>query len=115
MEPRTVVLIGGDLMAKSRVQDAAARAGVEVVSVSPEKASAALSSADPHLVIVDLDGLDPEVLEQLTTMLTPGDKQPRVVGFFSHVDDKLRERALSAGIEPLPRGRFWRSLSELIG
>lgn len=37
----------------------------------------------------------------------------RVIGFASHVDDELLNSAAAAGIEALPRSRFFKRVGEL--
>ena len=39
----------------------------------------------------------------------------RVIGFAAHVDDELLNSAKAAGIEALPRSRFFKQIGEMLG
>lgn len=115
MKPRpsqVVLLVGGDLLATARLQRAAADAGAELRSASPETMLDAIRSERPDLLVLDLDLGRAEVLESLAEARAEGLPTGRVVGYFSHVDGSLRSQAQAAGCRALPRGRFWNSLPE---
>ncbi|MBA3350586.1 MAG: hypothetical protein H0T12_08525, partial [Actinobacteria bacterium] len=66
MKPRpsqVVLLVGGDLLATARLQRAAADAGAELRSASPETMLDAIRSERPDLLVLDLDLGRAEVLE----------------------------------------------------
>ena len=111
----TVLLVGGDLMARARLQDAASRAGAELHTVAKGALSEALVSDPPDLVVLDLDEGREPVLQELEAARSRGARPARVIGYFSHVDERLGEAARRAGCEALPRGRFWRELPRLLG
>ena len=108
-DPRTVLLVGADLMARARVDEAARRAGHAVRSVTADGLRDALEAEDVAVVVVDLDRAGVDALEML-----PGPPARRMVGFYSHIDADLGRRAETAGCEAIPRGRFWRTLPELL-
>jgi DNA-binding NarL/FixJ family response regulator len=96
----TVLAYIPDLMDRSRVS--AAVEGVEFV-----KAPGDVSRAD--VVVVDLGR--PGALEAVAD-LGPG---VRSIGFASHVDRSLMERAEQAGVgEVLPRSRFFASMAVVL-
>jgi DNA-binding NarL/FixJ family response regulator len=101
-------------MAKSRLLDAASRAGATLENTSPEAFRARLSELDASLVVIDLDEGRDDVLEQLRAVTEEELGSARVVGYYSHVDRALGEAAEQAGCEPWPRGRFWSGLDELL-
>jgi hypothetical protein len=105
-----VVLVGGDLGARARVSDAVARAGLELVTTTPAGLSGALLGGRARLVILDLDDFADalDVVGEQELAAAP------LVGYYSHVDHELGRRARSAGVEALPRGRFWRELPGLV-
>ena len=106
----TVLLVGGDLNAQARVDDAARRVDAELQRVAPGDLAAEIASKAPSLIVIDLDDVGTEVLATL-----PRDRGSSiVVAYFSHVDTDLGERARRAGFEALPRGRFWRELPSLV-
>lgn len=105
---RKVLLVGGDLMAGARIEGAARHAGLEFQSVGDDRLDKALSE-DVALVVLDLDSGAERALE-----LLPHGTGPEVVGYFSHVDAELGRRAEAAGCKVMPRGRFWRTLPDLL-
>lgn len=107
-----VLLVGGDLNAQARVGDAAHRAGGTLQRVSTEDLAAEIASKTPSMVVIDLDEVGAEALA--ATPQDSGSESPMVVAFFSHVDAALGESARAAGVEALPRGRFWRELPSLV-
>jgi hypothetical protein len=111
--PPVVLLVGGDLMARTRLEAAAAHAGAELLAVPPDALEGALERRSPSLVVLDLDNGGEDLLKGLTAARTRALVPDRVVGYFSHVDTRLGDAARAAGCEALPRGRFWRSLEEL--
>jgi AmiR/NasT family two-component response regulator len=111
---QTVVAVSGDLMARARLEDAAARAGARLEIASVDSFSEKLRSFRPDLLLVDLDAGRGKVLERLAEAGAHGFLPRRVVGFVSHVDVELAEAARAAGCEPMPRGKFWRALPELL-
>jgi hypothetical protein len=110
----TVLLVGGDLMAQSRLVDAASRAGAALENTSVDGFRARLREVQPSLVVLDLDGGGDGVLKELRA--TPEEElgAARVVGYYSHVDRALGEAAQQAGCEAWPRGKFWSGLDELL-
>ena len=104
--PRRVALVGADLMGRSRVEEAVTRAGMELVAAPP---AGGIGELDADLVVVDLDSVGAELVRSW------GERSgPAAIGYFSHVDTELGEAARAAGIEALPRGRFWRTLPDVL-
>ena len=101
-------------MARARVERAATDAGLEARSASPGAVVETLRAAPPGMLILDLDAGGTGVIDELVAARRAGIAPERVVGFFSHVDEELGARARAAGCEALPRGRFWRTLPELL-
>jgi len=110
--PRRLLLLSSDLLALSRLEPAASSLGFSVAAASLRDAPRALAECVPDLVIVDLDQSDGDSLDALTGLAASGPR--RVLGYFSHVDAVRGEMARRAGIEAFPRGRFWRSLHDLL-
>ena len=104
-----VLLVGADLMGRARVEEAVRRAGGTLVTCAPDELGAALRERDPDVVIVDLDSAGAAAVAAAS-----GAAGPRLLGYFSHVDAALGDAARSAGIDALPRGRFWRELPNLL-
>ena len=109
-----VVLVGGDLMARSRVEAAASAGASQLFRADPDTMVAVVTERDPDILILDLDGGREKALEGLETLRARGVRPRRVVGYFSHIDNQLGQAAREAGCEAMARSRFWRSLPELL-
>ena len=110
----TVLLVGGDLMAKSRLVDAATRAGITIESTTVGSFRERLHDLRPSVVVIDLDGGGDEVLKQLQAAPDADLRAARVVGYYSHIDRALGEAAEAAGCEAWSRGKFWSNLDQLL-
>lgn len=91
-----IQIVGRDLKDRDRLDRAAAAAGL---ATSPAEGS-------PALVVIDLDR------EGVPAALPAG---VPAVGYYSHIDEGIAERAAAAGITPIRRGAFWADLGEIIG
>jgi hypothetical protein len=107
-----VLLVGGDLNAQARVLDAARRAGGTLQRVSSEDLAVEIASKAPSMVVIDLDEVGARALAAVPP--DSGSESPMIVAYFSHVDAALGESARQAGVQALPRGRFWRELPSLV-
>jgi hypothetical protein len=58
------------------------------------------------VIVVDLDRAG--VPEDLPSLVP-------AVGYYSHIDQDVAERATAAGITPIRRGTFWADLGEILG
>jgi len=109
-----------DLLFGSRVQGALTAAGHEVALLTDVgQLRGRLEDADavaPAVLVVDLtnDDLDGSALVEAL----PGEGklvQTRTLGFYSHVDVHVRERAVQAGFDlVVPRSRMAREGAELV-
>ena len=92
-------LVVRDLMTRSRLQEAAAAAGYEVVAM--REVPAVTLEDPPDLLVVDLDL--PGALKGAAAWRA-AHPETRVVGFAFHVEEELIAEARAAGIEVLPHG-----------
>jgi DNA-binding NarL/FixJ family response regulator len=115
-----VLALVPDLLFGSRVQGALMAAGDEVEMVADEsRLRGRLEGADasaPAVLVVDLtnDDLDGSALVEA---LSGEGKlaQTRTLGFYSHVDVHVRERAEQAGFDlVVPRSRMAREGAKLV-
>ena len=104
-----VLVVDADLLGLARIEGAAGRAG-RPVAVARSGDLADGIGEDVGLVILDLDRGREPALDALDVAAG----ETRVVMFVSHVDEDLARRARERGYETLPRGRFWRSLDDLM-
>ncbi|MEX2659578.1 MAG: S9 family peptidase [Acidimicrobiales bacterium] len=107
MTAPAVIALVPDLMDRSRVS--ASVPGVRFVPDAGALGAAVSESGTAAVVLVDL--ARPGVLAAVTSLAGVG---VRVVGFGSHVDTELLERARAAGAEVHPRSRLFRSLAALL-
>jgi hypothetical protein len=101
-------------MAKSRLVDAASRAGLAFESTLVNGFLDAVSTTHPALVVIDLDEGRDRALQAVRAAFATDPAPRRIVGYYSHVDKTLGEAAHEAGCEAWPRGRFWSSLDQLL-
>lgn len=117
----TVVAFVDDLFFRARLLETARQMGVELRAVSTADAlaeAAGMAPCDapgrqPALVLVDLNARADAVgaMERLRA----SGNTARVIGFFSHVQTALAERALAAGCsEVMPRSKFTRDLAAIL-
>lgn len=97
-----------DLMFRSRIGEVARAKSVEIrfVRTTEELVSGAPGAT---LVLLDLDR-GPDAVAEIRKA-APG---VRVLGFYSHVNRDVRDRAVAAGAETMTRGEFTRRLPEIL-
>jgi len=104
-----------DLLFGSKVQELLARAGHDVELCSDE-ALARAKAPDADVFVVDLTSEDidgPTLVESMRMGHELG--ATRTLGFYSHVDDLTRRRALEAGFDlVVPRSRMAREGAQLV-
>lgn len=95
-----IVVVTGDLLFGSKIQQTLAGAGHEV-----ELSEAVPTDAD--LLVVDLPEMDD--LSALSDLACP------VLGYYSHVDPGPRDAALEMGVETaVPRSKLVREMTDLV-
>ena len=112
-----ILAVLDDLMFTSKIKTAASQLGVAVTFArSAEAARAALESTPPSLVILDLNGTRVDPLGVVASMKS----NPRLadiptVGFVSHVQTDVIDRARAAGVaEVLARSAFTQQLADIL-
>ena len=97
-----ILFYGADLRDRDRLERAAAEVRLEVRTYSPGSWE---PTDAPGLIVIDLDRVGiPEGLSE----------EIRKLGYFSHVNEETERRATAAGIEAIPRGKFWTALPGLL-
>ena len=115
MTPRRVLVFAPDLFFATRIAATARAVGVELETVAAGELLAASRRAPPDLVLLDLHGAGDPVALARALKQDPLVAGVPIVGFYSHVDRDLRERALAAGIDHvLPRSAFTHRLAGLL-
>jgi hypothetical protein len=110
-----ILFVGRDLLARSRIENATLGSGADVIAVDAERLIETLRDRSIDAVIVDLDGVGRFGLERIRQAGDEGLLPDVVIGYFSHVDAELGAAARTVGIEPVPRGKFWRTLPDRLG
>lgn len=109
-----MLVVDADLLAVARIRSAAERAGLEVAIANSSDLAERKDSDDVRLLVLDLDRGREPALDALDEVAASGGLTARVIAFVSHVDEALAQEARARGYETLPRGRFWRSLGDLV-
>lgn len=109
-----VLLAEGDLMAQARLESAAATAGASIETVAGMGLLERLRRSVPDILVLDLDRGGQPLIEAVAAARAEGITLGRVLGYLSHVDKQLAEAAEAVGCEAIPRGRFWRTLPNLL-
>jgi CheY-like chemotaxis protein len=117
-----VLALVDDLFFQAKLAETAGKLGVTLKTVSTgdaliqalERASdAAAGGGPPRLVVVDLNARQ-GALEAIEQLRCAGNPIP-IIGFLSHVQTELAERARAAGCKQvLPRSSFTMNLSEIL-
>lgn len=115
MTNRRVVAVVPDLFFATRISATAEGVGVPLEILAPEAALAAIRTAPPSLVVLDLHAPGDPLALVRALRADPGTRTVRVLGFYAHVDQALQAAALAAGVdEALPRSAFTRRLPALL-
>lgn len=115
--PETIIGVASDLFFTVRIEDVAWKLGYAVIWAQPgDHFADLLVRHQPALILVDTgDYTLPWQEWILRAKVDPATRRIPVLGFGSHVDVAMRERALAIGFdEVLPRSRFVADLSKLI-
>jgi CheY-like chemotaxis protein len=111
-----VFAIISDLLFRSKIDDAARRAGVTLrVAKSVEQLERHLGTAIPAVVLMDLEmeGLDTQaMLERLRA--TPGAVNVPVIGFAGHTNVAVIHDARAHGVQVMARSAFVDQLPTLM-
>jgi CheY-like chemotaxis protein len=109
-----VLVLVDDLFFQAKLTETARRVGVTLKTVSNGDALLAAAALQEHkLVLVDLNARQ-GALEAVSQLRAAGNAQP-IIGFLSHVQTELAEKARAAGCQDvLPRSKFTSDLAEIL-
>jgi DNA-binding response OmpR family regulator len=111
-----VIALVEDLLFGSRVQADLSAAGHDVeLHARPDDARTAARGAD--VLVVDLVNDEIDGVGLVQSMHDGGElASTRTLGFFSHIDEQVRDRAQTAGFDlVVPRSRMAREGGALVG
>jgi DNA-binding NarL/FixJ family response regulator len=109
-----VVALVDDLFFQSKIVETARHAGVELkLCGTGEAFLAEIARSAPSLAIVDLNARS-NPLDAVERLHASGNQVP-VIGYLSHVQTELAERAKAAGCsEVMPRSKFTVNLATIL-
>ena len=114
--PSAVFVVISDLLFRSKIDDAARRAGVPLrVAKSVEQLDRHLGTSTPAVVLVDLEmeGLDaPAMLGRLRA--APAGATVPVIGFAGHTNVEVIHAARAGGVQVMARSAFVAQLPALM-
>jgi CheY-like chemotaxis protein len=109
-----VLALIDDLFFQAKLVETARHVGVSLQMVANGDALVTAAVSAPRLVLVDLNARQ-GALEAIERLQAAGNSQP-IIGFLSHVQTDLAERARAAGCQQvLPRSKFTAELAEILG
>jgi CheY-like chemotaxis protein len=116
VENRKAVAALNDLMFTVKIQDAAKRAGFEVVFAKSKPEVLAQSKQAPALIILDLNDAALDALELIGTLKgTDETRNIPLVGFVSHVQTDLKQAAQEKGCDTvIARSAFSQNLPKIL-
>jgi DNA-binding NarL/FixJ family response regulator len=108
-----VVALIDDLFFQMKLAETAKQLGVEVKVAANSDALLAEAGSGPRLVLVDLNSRN-QPIEAVERLRAAG-SSARIIGFLSHVQTELAQRARTAGCdEVLPRSSFTQNLAAIL-
>jgi CheY-like chemotaxis protein len=109
-----VLALVDDLFFQAKMTETARRVGVALQTVTSGDALVTAAAPQEHkLVLVDLNARQ-GALEAVAQLRAAGNAQP-IVGFLSHVQTELADKARAAGCQDvLPRSKFTANLAEIL-
>lgn len=112
----TIVTLVDDLFFLAKIQETAKAVGVTVVPGDARRGPAAIAEAQPQAVIVDLNSRQLPAVEWIRALKSdPATRPIPIVGFASHVQEKLISDAKAAGCDSvMARSAFTQQLPNLL-
>jgi len=100
MHKKRILAVMSDLLFTVKINDAAKRAGMDVVYAKSDKEALDLAKEKPSVVILDLNfdaGHPLKLIERLKS--DENLKGTSVIGFVSHIQGELKQKAQEAGCD----------------
>lgn len=116
MHKKKVLAVLEDLLFTVKITDAAKRAGLEIEIVKSEKDVLDKAKEHPLLIIVDLNCTCVQPLRLITKLKgSPETKSISVIGFLSHVQGELKQKAHEAGANiVMARSAFSQNVQQIL-
>jgi PleD family two-component response regulator len=115
-QKKKIIAVLDDLFFTVKINEAAKRAGMDVEFVKSEKDLLDKAKERADLVILDLNAGSVQPLDLITKMKKSADlKQISIIGFVSHVQGELKQKAHEAGCDMvLARSAFSQNLPQIL-
>lgn len=117
MLPRKkVIALVDDLLFTVKILDAAKRVGLDAIFVKSEEDLLAHAREKPLLIIIDLNTTSVQPLHAISTLKSDGElKSISIIGFLSHVQGELKQKAQEAGANiVMARSAFSQNLQQIL-
>jgi CheY-like chemotaxis protein len=113
---KKLVAVLTDLMFTVKIQEAAKRAGMDVVFVKSRETALAQAKMSPAAIIIDLNGTSVDALDLIGALKTdPETKGVELIGYVSHVQTDLRQAAEQKGCDiVVARSAFSQNLPAML-
>lgn len=113
---KKLVAVLTDLMFTVKIQEAAKRAGMDVVFVKSGETALAHAKMSPAAIIIDLNGTSVDALDLIGALKTdPETKGVELIGYVSHVQTDLRQAAEQKGCDiVVARSAFSQNLPAML-
>ncbi len=115
MRNRLILAVVEDLMFTVKISDAAKRAGFTTVFVKSEQDALDRAKDNPVVIIIDLNGNSFEPVGVITKLKGGENSKIPLIGFVSHVQGELKQRAHDAGCDMvMARSAFSQNLQQIL-
>jgi PleD family two-component response regulator len=114
---KTILAVVDDLFFNVKISDAAKRAGLQTVFFKSEKEVVEAAKADPPLmIIIDLNANSVKPVALVEKLRAEADlKRVSVIGFVSHIQGELKQKAQDAGCNMvMARSAFSSNLPQIL-
>jgi PleD family two-component response regulator len=113
---KKIVAVLSDLMFTVKIQEAAKRAGLDVVFVKTLDAAFAQAKDNPAVMIVDLNTTALDALEFISKLKSNDEtKEVNLLGYVSHVQGDLKQAAQEKGCDTvIARSAFSQNLPTIL-
>ena len=114
--PGNVVALVDDLFFLAKIRETAKALGVSVLSCDPQRGVAAVAEAQPQIILLDLNSRALPPVSWIRDLKTqPATQSIPIVGFVSHVQEKLIVEARAAGCDTvMARSAFTKNLPQIL-
>ncbi len=115
-DKRKILAVVDDLFFTVKIADAAKRTGLEVSFVKSEKDAIEKAKEKPLLIIMDLNSSAVAPIKLISKLKGTAElKQISLIGFLSHVQGELKQKAHEAGADMvMARSAFSQNLQQIL-